>query len=113
MNKNYKENLKSRNINKTSTKSRFNESNNKEYIVKHNSTLLEYLISDLHFSRNNAKGLLSHHLIAINGAPTSQFDFPLVKEDLLIIASHPIKAKKRSELPIIFEDDYIIAIDKP
>ena len=113
MNKNYKENLKSRNINKTSTKSRFNESNNKEYIVKHNSTLLEYLISDLHFSRNNAKGLLSHHLIAINGAPTSQFDFPLVKEDLLIIATHPIKAKKRSELPIIFEDDYIIAIDKP
>ena len=56
---------------------------------------------------------MSHHLIAINGAPTSQFDFPLVKEDLLIIASHPIKAKKRSELPIIFEDDYIIAIDKP
>ncbi len=113
MNKNYKQNLKTRNIKENTTKTKYLEKNNKEYVVKHDSTLLEYLISDLHFSRNNAKGLLSHHVIAINGAPTSQFDFPLVKDDVLIVASHPIKSKKRSDLPIIFEDEYIIAIDKP
>ena len=57
----------------------------KEFAVKKESELLSYLIDELHYSRNNAKNLLSHHLIAINGAPTSQLDFPLVKEDLLIM----------------------------
>lgn len=110
MNKNYKENLKTRDIKETTN---HYKDKNKVYNVTHSSLLLEYLINDLKFSRNNAKNLLSHHLIAINGAPTSQFDFEIIKGDELIIASKPIRAKKRSDLPIIFEDEYITAIDKP
>lgn len=108
MNKNYKENLKTRNIKET--KKRLDI---KEYKVKESKELLEYLIINLGFSRNNAKSLLSHHLVAINGAPISQFNFMLSKDDDLIISKKPIKRKERSNLPIIFENDYIIVINKP
>ena len=108
MNKNYKENLKTRNIKET--KKRLDI---KEYKVKESKELLDYLIYNLGFSRNNAKSLLSHHLVAINGAPVSQFNFILSKDDDLIISKRPIKRKERSNLPIIFENDEIIAINKP
>ena len=108
MNKNYKENLKTRNIKET--KERLDI---KEYKVKESKELLEYLIINLGFSRNNAKSLLSHHLVAINGAPISQFNFMLSKDDDLIISKKPIKRKERSNLPIIFENDDIIVINKP
>lgn len=108
MNKNYKENLKTRNIKET--KKRLDI---KEYKVKEPKELLEYLIINLGFSRNNAKSLLSHHLVAINGAPISQFNFMLSKDDDLIISKKPIKRKERSNLPIIFENDDIIVINKP
>ena len=108
MNKNYKENLKTRNIKET--KKRLDI---KEYKVKESKELLDYLISNLGFSRNNAKSLLSHHLVAINGAPVSQYNFILSKDDDLIISKRPIKRKERSNLPIIFENDEIIAINKP
>ena len=112
MNKNYKENLKNR------KKENIKEERNKrldikQYVVKENSPLLDYLINYLGFSRNNAKNLLSHRLISIDGAPITQFDFALSKGDTLIISKKPIKKKERSNLPIIYEDDEIIVIDKP
>ena len=112
MNKNYKENLKNR------KKENIKEERNKrldikQYVVKENSPLLDYLINYLDFSRNNAKNLLSHRLISIDGAPITQFDFALSKGDTLIISKKPIKKKERSNLPIIYEDDEIIVIDKP
>lgn len=109
MNKNYKENLKSRNL-KEETRRKLDI---KEYKVKRESELLTYLIEELKFSRNNAKGLLSHHLIAIDGAPVSQFNFKIYPGDSLIISKNPIKKKEREKLPIIYEDDYIIALNKP
>ena len=108
MNKNYKENLKNRNI-----KEEKKRLDIKEYKVKENKGLLDYLIENLGFSRNNAKNILSHHLLSIDGAPISQFDFKLNVGDNIIIAKKPIKKKERSKLPIIYEDDEIIAINKP
>lgn len=109
MNKNYKSNLKKRNIKDESKK----KLDIKEYVVKHDSTLLEYLISDLQFSKNNAKKILSKKLISIEGAPVTQFDFKLFKGDNLIIAKKPIRTKTRKNLPIIYENDEIIVINKP
>lgn len=109
MNKNYKENLKSRNL-KEETRRKLDI---KEYKVKRESELLTYLIEELKFSRNNAKGLLSHRLVAIDGAPVSQFNFMIYPGDSLIISKNPIKKKEREKLPIIYEDDYIIALNKP
>ena len=85
----------------------------KEYVVKHNSLLLDYFIDDLHFSRSNAKDLLSHHVISIDGAPVSQFDFELSKGDTLIISKNPIKTKNRKNIPIIYEDNEFLVINKP
>lgn len=108
MNKNYKNNLKTRNIKVEKKKIDF-----KEYKVKENKELLLYLIENLGFSRNNAKSLLSNHLVAIDGAPVSQFNFMLSSGDSLIISKRPIKRKKRDNLPIIYEDDELIVINKP
>lgn len=112
MNKNYKENIKKR-IKDEDISLKKKEVNAKEYFVKKDSLLMEYLINDLCFSRNNAKKLLSCHLVSVNGAPISQFDFKLVKGDSLLISKKPIRKKKRSNLPIIYEDDDFIVIDKP
>lgn len=111
MNKNYKQNLKKRNIKEQSLKEK--RIDFKEYKVQKDSELLNYLIENLQFSRNNAKNLLSHHLIAIDGAPVSQFDFKIYKGDSLIVSKRPIRKKNRGDLPIIFEDDDVIVINKP
>ena len=113
MNKNYKQNLKTRNQEKKEFDNSKKRLDIKEFVVKHDSTLLDYLINDLKFSRNNAKSLLSHRLISIEGAPVTQFDFKLFKGDGLIISKKPIKSKKRKDVPIIYEDDEIIVINKP
>ncbi len=109
MNKNYKENLKARNL-KEDTRRKLDI---KEYKVKYESELLSYLMDELKFSRNNAKNLLSHKLIAIDGAQISQFNFKIYRGDSLIISKTPIRKKERTKLPIIYEDDYIIALNKP
>ena len=113
MNKNYKENLKNRNKDKKSFDNSRKRLDIKEFVVKHDDTLLNYLINDLKFSRNNAKNLLSHHLISIEGAPVSQFDFKICKGDNLIISKKPIRAKRRKDVPIIYENDELIVINKP
>ena len=43
----------------------------------------------------------------------SQFNFKLYPEDTIIISNSPIKKKTRSRLPIIYEDDDLIVINKP
>ncbi len=110
MNKNYKENLKKRGKLK---EERTKILDIKEYTVKKESELLTYLIEELKYNRSNAKSLLSHHMISIDGAPISQFDFKLTKGDSLIISKKPIKKKTRKNLPIIYEDDELIVINKP
>lgn len=76
--------------------------------------LLEFLLKTFKGqSRNSVKSLLSSHRISVNGAPTSQYNYKLVKGDTLIITKQPIKRKIRSNLPIIYENDEIIVINKP
>lgn len=86
----------------------------KEYKVHKETELLTFLLETLKGqSRNSIKGLLTHRLVAVNGAPISQFDFKLYKDDIVIITKTPIKKKKQMTIPIIYEDDEIIVIDKP
>ena len=108
MNKNYKDNLKKRDIKETKKNIDF-----KEYKVKSESILIDFLMKEIGFSRNNAKKILSHHLVSVDGAPVSQFDFSLFKGDTVIIAKRPIRKKENNSLKIIYEDDEIIVINKP
>lgn len=109
MNKNYKDNLKKRKIIEKPRK----ELNIKEYKINKEKELLSYLIEDIGFNRTKAKALLSNHLISVDGAPVSQFNFLLSKGDTLIISKNKIKKAKIEKLPLIYEDEDFIALNKP
>ena len=86
----------------------------REYPVNKDSELLEFLLETLKDqSRNSVKSLLSNHRVSVDGAPISQFNFKLYKGDTVIISKTPIHKKTRSNLPIIYENDEIIVINKP
>ncbi len=97
---------------KTPIKKNYN--NIKENKVTKECELLEFLLETFKSqSRNSVKSLLSSHRVSVDGAPVSQFNFKLYPEDTIIISNSPIKKKTRSRLPIIYEDDDLIVINKP
>ena len=86
----------------------------REYPVNKNVELLEFLLETLKGqSRNSVKSLLTNHRVSVDGAPISQYNFMLSKGDVVIISKTPIRKKTRSNLPIIFENNEIIVINKP
>ncbi len=86
----------------------------REYPVTKDSELLEFLLETLKGqSRNSVKSLLSNHRVSVDGAPISQFNFKLYKGDTVIISKTAIHKKTRSNLPIIYENEEIIVINKP
>ncbi len=86
----------------------------REYPVTKDTELLQFLLETLKDqSRNSVKSLLSNHRVSVDGAPISQFNFKLYKGDTVIISKTPIHKKTRSNLPIIFENDEMIVINKP
>ncbi len=85
-----------------------------EYTVYVDTTLMEFLMFKMpKASRNTIKGLLTRHQVAVGGVPVSQYNYPLVKEDVVTVSKTPIRKRERKDLPIIYEDEDIIAIDKP
>ena len=88
--------------------------NLKQYTVKEPCELLEFLLNTFSGqSRNSVKSLLGSHRVSIDGAPVTQFNFKLYPGDTVIISNSPIRRKTRSNLPIIFEDEDLIVINKP
>lgn len=88
--------------------------NIREYKVDKECELLEFLLLTFKDqSRNSVKSMLSNHRVAVDGAPISQFNFKLYPGDVVIISKTPIHKKTRSNLPIIFENDEFIVINKP
>ena len=85
----------------------------KEYKVHEPIELLDFLFLKYpHLSRNNVKSLLSNHQVAVDGAPISQYNFKLEKDDVVIVSKRRITKKERKNLPIIYEDDELIVINK-
>lgn len=88
--------------------------NIKEYPVKEEIELLEFLFKTFpNQSRNSVKSLLSSRRVSVDGAPITQFNFKLFPGDTIIISNTAIRRKTRSHLPIIYEDDEFIVINKP
>ncbi len=87
----------------------------KETVCSSPSELLPFLLT--HYpalSRNNVKRLLASRQVLINGAAVSQFDFPLSKGDVVSIS--PSRGKKKAfaeRIRILYEDEELLAIDKP
>lgn len=86
----------------------------REFPVNKQCALLDFLFECLKGqSRNSIKSTLANKKVSIDGAPITQFDFKLYPGDTVIISNTPIHKKTRSHLPIIYEDNEIIVINKP
>lgn len=86
----------------------------REFKVKEECELLEFLLSKYpNLSRNAVKSLLSNHMVSVDGAPVSQYNLKLVKEDVVIVSKRRISKHQRADLPIIYEDDEFVVINKP
>lgn len=79
-----------------------------DLIVKDKILLLDYLFENIQDkSKNNIKGLLKNG-VYVNGIKVSQFNYLLKKGDKVSIILKQIK-----EIDIIYEDNDIIAVNKP
>ena len=87
-----------------------------KYEVKHSMRLIDFLFEIFPGkSRNNIKTMLTKKLVLVDGAPVSQFDFEVVKGDIIQISPCSVNqtAQKTSKLKILFEDDNYLVINKP
>ena len=95
-------------------KGKVNPNSIKEFKVKEENELLNFLFEKFpSLSRNAVKSILSGHYVAVNGAPVSQYNLKLSKDDVVIVSKQRISKKNRRDLPIIFESEEFIVIDKP
>ncbi|MCQ2742655.1 MAG: RluA family pseudouridine synthase [Bacilli bacterium] len=84
------------------------------FIVRHECELLQFLYEVMApQSKKNIKHVLTNHQVSVGGAPVSQYNFKLYPEDEVIVSKNRIAKHERKDLPIIYEDDDIIAINKP
>lgn len=80
----------------------------KKYQVKNDVLLMDFLLN--YYSKKNVKNLLKYKLVMVNENIISQFDFPLKKEDIVIVNK---KEDNKHNLEIIYEDKELIVINKP
>lgn len=79
-------------------------------IVKEKMLLLEYLYKYLDMPKKKIKSYLTNGCIYVNNTKTMKYDYELF-EGMTI----QIETKKKNTLPfdILYEDDYIIVVNKP
>lgn len=82
------------------------------YIVKEESTLLEYILKHIETNRKKAKNLLSNKSILINNKNISQFNYPVHINDKIEIKKFTNK-QIQDKIHIIYEDESIIVVNKP
>ena len=86
----------------------------KTYLVYHETDLLTFLREKMaKQSQHNIRHMISNHQVAVGGAPVNEWFYKLYPEDKVTVSWTPIKKRERKDLPIIYEDEDIIAIDKP
>ncbi|MDE7171799.1 MAG: RluA family pseudouridine synthase [Oscillospiraceae bacterium] len=84
------------------------------YTVSEPTTLLPFLLASIKGkSRNNVKSLLSRRLIAVDGAPVSQFDTPLSPGQKVTILLSSAPRADALPFPILYEDEHLIVVNKP
>ena len=76
--------------------------------------LMVFLTNKLNgYSRTSIKSVLSHRSVYVNNKAITQFDYELKAGDEVIIkSSRGRKELKNPKLKIIFEDDYLIVVEK-
>ena len=70
----------------------------KEYYVRNNGELLEFLFENIKGqSKNNIKTILKNNCIGVNGAPVKQFNYPLLKGDVVCVSKYPLEEKIKKD----------------
>ena len=87
----------------------------KEYVVTEEMFLINFLrIYLTKLSKNNIKSLLSKEMVLVNNKVQTKYDFLVKKNDRITIRETKIRGTKlKNDLKILYEDDDIIAINKP
>ena len=84
------------------------------FLAKEPMELMAFL--GIHFngkSRNALKAMLSRKQICVNGKPVSQFNLLLQPSDRVTVNTSPTTYElKHSKVKIVFEDEYLIVIEK-
>lgn len=82
--------------------------------VKEESELLDFLLAKMGgMSRNAAKSLLAHRQVMVNDKITTQFNLPLKANDNIVISNSRGNVElTHPKLKIIFEDQYLIVVEK-
>ena len=81
-------------------------------VVKEESTLLKYLEENLDMSKRNIKKYLKNGSIYVDGTRTTQFDYPLMVDSIVVIDTNK---KKLNKIPfaVLYEDENILLLNKP
>ncbi len=80
------------------------------YIVEKEGLLLDYLYEVVNLPKKKIKQYLTHGSVYVDHTRTTKYDYPLQKGMVITIQS---KASSFLPFPILYEDDYIIVVDKP
>lgn len=100
--------------NNSSHKSPVGKQKNIGFTVSENCLLMEFLEKQMpHKSRNNVKSLLTHKQIFVDGKQVSQYNHPLVPGQKVEVGGNRVTPEQKfREYSIIYEDQYLIVIDK-
>lgn len=64
-------------------------------------------------NRSQIRHLIANQQVSVGGVPTKLFAYKLYPEDEVVVSYDRIAFHSRHDLPILYEDDDIICIDKP
>ena len=81
-------------------------------IVSKESELYDYLRENLNESKNTIKGFLTKRMITVNNKVVTKYNHIVKKNDEIIIGNTKIE-NVANKIDIIYEDDHIIAVNKP
>lgn len=77
------------------------------------SSLIDYLINNIkEKSKNNIKNMIVNNYVYINEKPINKINYNVKPNDKITIIKRKIK-ENNYEIEIIYEDDYLIGINKP
>ncbi len=97
-----------------SKKGLINPNSIKEFKVYKETELMEFLIFKMPSTpKKTIKSILTHHQVAVGGVPVSQYNYKIYPEDIVTVSKNRIAKRDSSGLKVIYEDEDIIAIDKP
>lgn len=79
-----------------------------------NGLLLEFLKAELSykFKGGKIKSFLEHKQVSVNGVITTKYNYPVNTGDEVVVRL-PVSGKSNIPFEVIFEDSYLIAINKP